>query len=98
MRHVKVRTHSREYPRHRVLKEGRIISSDLLGAIDVIIRDLSVGGAQVEIPSSVEIPQKFALLVSSEYLFYPASIRWRSGKMIGVEFVGEPYRMRTVID
>ena len=49
--------------------EGKIISADLHCGIDVIIRDMSVGGACVEILPTTQVPKKFDLLVSSEYLF-----------------------------
>ena len=88
---------TRKYPRHRVLKEGKIISADLHCGIDVIIRDLSVGGARVEIFPAVTLPEKFDLLVSSEGLFYPAVVKWQIRGMLGVEFSGEPYRMQMVI-
>jgi hypothetical protein len=89
---------TRKYPRHRVLKEGKIISADLPSGIDVIIRDMSVGGARVEILPTLQAPDKFDLLVASEYLFYPAVVKWQRRGMLGIEFTGEPYRMRMVID
>lgn len=89
---------TRKHPRHRVLKEGKIISADFHCGIDVIIRDMSVGGARVEIFPTMQLPEKFDLLVSSEYLFYPAVVKWQIEGMLGIEFVGEPYRMRMVID
>lgn len=87
----------RKHPRHRVLKEGKIISADLDGGIDVIIRDMSVGGARVEAFPALQLPDKFDLLVSSEYLFFPAVVRWRIGGMLGIEFIGEPYRPSMLI-
>jgi hypothetical protein len=64
----------------------------------VIIRDMSVGGARVEIFPTMQLPEKFDLLVSSECLFYPAVVKWQIEGMLGIEFAGEPYRMRMVID
>ena len=98
MRKSKSEAFTRKHPRHRVLKEGRIISADLHCGIDVIIRDMSVGGARVEIFPTTQLPDKFDLLVSSEYLFYPAVVKWQIEGMLGIEFVGEPYRLRMVID
>jgi hypothetical protein len=82
----------RKYPRHKVLKEGKIVSSTMNGAINVTVRDLSVGGARIALPSYVGLPQEFSLLVTSENLLYPAVARWRNGEAIGVEFVGAPFR------
>ena len=89
---------TRKHPRHRVLKEGKIISADLHCGIDVIIRDMSVGGACLEILPTMQLPNEFDLLVSSEALFYPAIVKWQIRGMLGVEFSGEPYRLQMVID
>ena len=89
---------TRKHPRHLVLKEGKIISADVHCGIDVIVRDMSVGGARIEILPTMQLPNKFDLLVSSECLFYPAIVKWQIRGMLGIEFAGEPYRMRMVID
>lgn len=82
----------RKYQRHTVLKEGKIVSSTMNGVINVTIRDLSVGGAQIQLPSYIEMPQEFSLLVTSENLLYPAVAKWRTGQATGIAFVGEPFR------
>lgn len=82
----------RKYPRHSVLKEGKIVSSAMNGVINVTIRDLSVGGAQIQLPSYIGMPQEFSLLVTSENLLYPAVAKWRTGGATGIAFVGEPFR------
>ena len=82
----------RKYPRHTVLKEGKIVSSTMNGAINVTIRDLSVGGARIQLPSYIGMPQEFSLLVTSENLLYPAVAKWRTSRATGLAFVGEPFR------
>jgi hypothetical protein len=82
----------RKYPRHKVLKEGRIVSSTMNGAIKVTIRDLSVGGARITMPPYIDLPKEFNLLVTSENLLYPAVAKWRTGGVTGIAFVGEPFR------
>jgi hypothetical protein len=82
----------RKYPRYTVLKEGKIVSSTMNGAINVTIRDLSVGGAQIQLPSYIGMPQEFSLLVTSENMLYPAVAKWRTGGATGLAFVGEPFR------
>jgi hypothetical protein len=82
----------RKYPRHTVLKEGKIVSSTMNGAINVTIRDLSVGGARIQLRSYIGVPQEFSLLVTSENLLYPAVAKWRTGGATGLAFVGEPFR------
>ena len=82
----------RKHPRHKVLKEGRIVSSAMDGAINVTIRDLSVGGARIQLLPYIEVPEEFSLLVTSENLLYPAIAKWRTGEVTGIAFVGEPFR------
>ena len=76
--------------RHRVLKDGKIVSSDMNSLIDVKIRDMSASGALVNLPTNVVMPDKFNFLVVSERLLYPAAVRWRKGEAMGIEFTGEP--------
>ena len=80
----------RKYPRQRVLKEGKLISSDMTSSINVTIRDLSEKGARVETSAPIHLPDRFSLLMVSEKMIYPAVARWQKGNFIGVEFIGEP--------
>lgn len=80
----------RKQRRQRVLKEGKIVSSDMNSLIDVKIRDMSASGALVNLPANVVMPDKFNLLIVSERLLYPAELRWRKGEAMGLEFTGEP--------
>jgi hypothetical protein len=81
----------RKNPRHRVLKEGKIISSDMNRVINVKIRDLSSAGAGLQIPANTDLPKAFCLLIVSERMLYPAVAKWRKGEIIGIKFVGEPH-------
>jgi len=74
--------------RHRVLKQGKVISVDKTTVIDVMIRNMSAAGLRVQIPMSVVLPPDFGILIISESLFYPVAMRWRKGDFMGVEFVG----------
>ncbi len=80
----------RKQRRQRVLKEGKIVSSDMNSLIDVKIRDMSTSGALVNLPANVVMPDKFNFLVVSEKLLYPAVMRWRKGDAMGLEFTSEP--------
>jgi diguanylate cyclase (GGDEF)-like protein/PAS domain S-box-containing protein len=80
----------RKHQRKRVLKDGKIISSNMSCVINVKIRDLSASGALVRIPANVSLPASFSLLIVTERKLYPAVVRWRKGETIGIEFVGEP--------
>jgi hypothetical protein len=92
MPNVDSTVNQRKHQRHRVLKEGKIVSSAMDGAINVTIRDLSVGGARIHVLPYIEMPKEFSLLVTSENLLYPAIAKWRTGEVTGIAFVGEPFR------
>ena len=81
---------ARKDPRRRVLKDGKIVSHQLHGAIDVRIRDLSQSGALLEVPMATLIPSEYGLLVVSDGKVYPSVTRWRKGDRMGVEFTGPP--------
>ncbi|MDO8353899.1 MAG: PilZ domain-containing protein [Aestuariivirga sp.] len=80
----------RKNPRHKVLKDGKIISSDMGSVIDVKIRDVSDGGARIQVPAAIDLPEEFGLLMISQELLYPAVVKWRTGQLTGIEFISEP--------
>jgi PilZ domain-containing protein len=80
----------RKHSRHKVLKGGKLVSLKLHSAVDVTIIDMSISGARIRTPATVDFPEKFNLYIVSERLLLPAVVRWRSGDIMGIEFVGEP--------
>ena len=86
----------RKHPRHRVLKDGKIISSNNHGIVDVTVRDLSVGGARIQMPKNIDFREPFSLLITSEGILYPATAKWRNGEMMGIEFVNEPQHVPVI--
>lgn len=80
----------RKLPRHKVLKDGKIVSSDMGSVIDVKIRDVSEGGARIQIPAAIDLPVEFGLLMITQEMLYPAVVKWRTGNLTGIEFIGEP--------
>ncbi len=74
----------RAAPRHRVLKGGRIEFASV--AIDCTVRNLSDGGAAVEVMSSVGILSQFVLALLQNSVRRPCHAVWRSQKKIGVVF------------
>ena len=54
--------------------------------LDCVIRNLSDGGAKLEVATVRGIPQTFDLLVPNRRP-YPCKVIWRSLKEIGVQFV-----------
>ncbi|HEY7766207.1 MAG TPA: PilZ domain-containing protein [Aestuariivirgaceae bacterium] len=83
----------RRSPRRIVVEDAWII--DKRGGwslIDCIIRDISAGGAKLEIDPTLEIPACFDLLLEKELHIIPVRTRWRRRNFMGVEFMGEPRR------
>jgi hypothetical protein len=79
--------HRRQF-RHRVRKDGKIIVGSSTSAMDVVIRDLSEGGARLAMPSTTNVPAEFDLAILSESHLYAARVRWRSFDELGVQFTG----------
>jgi PilZ domain len=76
---------SRKSPRRRTLKSGRI-GFDRTTGIDCRVRNISSGGACLEVASQIGIPDDFVLLVESAHLQQPCRVIWRAASRMGVEF------------
>jgi hypothetical protein len=72
--------------RRRVLKTGTIDFG--LGGVPCTVRNLSVGGATLELSSPWGMPDKFDLMISSEHLRRTCRVIWRRGQKLGVAFAG----------
>ena len=79
---------TRKDPRRKVFKDGKIVSHQLHGAVDVRIRNLSESGALIELPIGTLVPDTFELLIVWAGMLYPARMRWRKADRRGVEFTG----------
>lgn len=80
----------RYIPRRRVLKSAKIVFADGAMVVDCVIRNLSVGGARLEVPTTMAIPHNFTLLDTHTGRRYNATLAWRRGERMGVEFSDEP--------
>lgn len=67
--------------------EARIVFSGGYKRIDCIIRDLSDGGARLEVASVGSIPQTFDLIAPG-HRPHSCRVAWRALKELGVQFVG----------
>jgi hypothetical protein len=74
----------RNATRRRVLKTGSIEFADT--AIDCTVRNMSMGGAALEVVSPLYIPDRFTLFIPSEQSKRTCHITWRTGKRMGVVF------------
>ena len=77
----------RESARRRTLKGGKIVFSSLFASIDCVVRNLSPGGACLEVESQHGIPDDFDLMVAADGSLRKCLVAWRSGNQIGVTFL-----------
>jgi hypothetical protein len=70
--------------RQKVIRAGTI-SFDGSG-IDCLVRNMSVGGANLEVESQVGIPTSFDLVISVEHSNHRCQVVWRKGRRMGVAF------------
>jgi hypothetical protein len=76
---------NRKHPRQRVFKAATINFNRAAG-IDCTVRNISAGGACLEVASPLGIPDDFELLISANHVTHPCHVAWRSEHRIGVAF------------
>jgi PilZ domain-containing protein len=74
----------RAMPRDRVLKAGTIEFHG--GAINCVVRNMTMAGAALDVTTPVGIPEHFNLVFQTEGVHMPCHVVWRKEKRIGVEF------------
>ena len=75
---------ARKTARRSVLDMGLIRFGEL--SMSCVLRNLSEGGAALDIGSQVGIPDQFALIVLPQKKIYSCNIIWRKERRIGVAF------------
>lgn len=75
----------RKTPRRRVLK-GATISFNQTGGISCMVRNLSAGGACLELEYPVGIPREFVLVMDSDHSRFDSRVIWTGSHHIGVAF------------
>jgi hypothetical protein len=71
-------------PRYRAMKAAKIEFGAT--AIDCTVRDLSLTGAAIEVPSQAGLPERFTLVMRGDGLHLPCHVVWRKEYRIGVAF------------
>ena len=79
---------ARKY-RRRVLKGATILLGIKHSEISCTIRNMHEDGAELRLPPSTVVPENFLLYVPTDGVGYRASLRWRVGDRIGVQFLGK---------
>jgi len=77
---------NRTHRRMRTLKAGRAIFNGGYASFECSIKDLSTGGARLQFGDATGIPQNFELLILTDGVRKPCTVRWRRGNQIGVSF------------
>jgi hypothetical protein len=76
----------RASPRHRVFKGAVIVLNEGRSTFNCIMRDLSLGGARIQVESPLGLPDHFDLL-TAETPRRPCRVAWRSGQQMGIAFL-----------
>jgi hypothetical protein len=75
----------RHSPRRRTLKEGRIVFNDKRSVIDCTVLNLSEKGANLRLPSFVDVPDTFELHVGDN--IHAAWVVWKADGTLGVTWI-----------
>jgi hypothetical protein len=70
--------------RRRTVLSGLIVSGQT--TIPCTLRDLSVGGARLQLQSDQPLPKAITLVDRTNGIAHAAAIAWRSGRDLGVRF------------
>ena len=74
----------RAVPRKPVLMSGAIEFAG--GAINCLVRDMSISGAALDVAEHLDIPERFNLIFKADGTHIPCRVVWRQHERIGVTF------------
>jgi|SRR5687767_9961308 hypothetical protein len=77
----------RKHQRIRTLKAGKITFNRRLNVIDCIVRNMSEGGACIQIDSPDWLPEKFDLSIPIDGWKRACRLRWKTTDRVGVAYV-----------
>jgi PilZ domain len=75
----------RTAPRHRVLKHGTLAFGGG-GSVDCMVRNISSGGARLDLANPFRLPPSFTLVIESDHFMRRCRPVWCSDTRIGVAF------------
>lgn len=75
----------RAVPRHRVLKRGTLAFNGG-GSLDCMVRNISEGGAQIDIANPIGVPEVFTLVIEADHFMRRCHAVWSRERRIGVAF------------
>ena len=74
----------RAVPRKPVLMSGAIQFAG--GAINCLVRDMTISGAALDVADPHDIPERFNLVFKADSTHIPCHVVWRQEERIGVAF------------
>jgi len=77
----------RHLPRKRVLLSGVIADGSGMNAVDCVIRDINVRGAQVQSPMTLQLGKELFLLNTRNEIAHLATVAWIKSDRAGLSFV-----------
>lgn len=83
--------------RRRTLKEGRIVFANQSMVFDCTIRDLTDFGARLKLETTMDVPDEFLLYLVHLRQRIKSQVRWRTADTLGVEFIGEPETVSSIM-
>lgn len=84
-RHNRGMQERRTAQRHRTFKGGSI-AFDRFAGIECVVRNLSTGGACLEIDCPGSLPDDFSLIIRPENVRRTCRLVWRGDHRLGVRF------------
>ncbi len=75
----------RAIPRRRVFKQGTLAFRGG-GTVDCMVRNLSSGGARIDIPYQVGLPASFTLVIESDQFMRDCHAVWSNEQRVGLAF------------
>ena len=77
----------RRSPRHRTLKGASLVLPGTGSTFSCTLRNLSEGGAMVELPSTLGVPYEVILETADHQIRRRARVAWRTETRMGLTFL-----------
>ena len=78
----------RRVRRRRVLLRGKLVFEEGALSTDCMVRDLSVWGAKIRLPTEILLRDDMHLIESQNCVAHEAKLIWKNGCDVGLQFIG----------
>ena len=79
------RSEHRQTPRQRSYLGGKLVYGDYF-SLDCVVRDITTGGAKLQLPEGQAVPDKVFLVDLKTAIAYEAHVAWRRYPLVGLAF------------